>query len=196
MSQNTCDIARTPQLITTKNLELIPLSALNCQEVVTYYLDNKDFHREFSPTTPDNFFTEEFWQRKIWQSLKDWQEDSAYRFMIRVKGESEHFPPLCGNINITQVFRGPFQNGILGYSMHKDFQGKGFMSQAVAAVVEFAFHKLSLHRIQAATLLDNRASQKVLEKTGFRREGTAEHYLQINGQWRDHALYARTFGQK
>lgn len=188
MTDLTCDIPRTPQLITSERLRLIPLSSLKCVNVLEYYLDNKAFHEGYAPTPPENYYTEEFWQQKIWRSLQDWQKDSAYRFLISPLKEDT----LIGHINLTQVFRGPFQNGILGYSMHKDFQGQGFMTEAVGALVEFSFEKLKLHRVQAATLLDNKGSQKVLEKTGFTKEGEAKNYLEINGAWRDHALFALT----
>jgi ribosomal-protein-alanine N-acetyltransferase len=186
MNKMTPDIARTPQLVISDKLNLVPLSSLKPEAVLKYYLDNRDFHQDYAPTPPENYFTEEFWQQKIWRSLSDWQEDSAYRFMLTQKGEKT----IIGNINLTQVFRGPFQNAILGYSMHKDFQGRGLMSEAVKSLTNFSFQKLKLHRIQAATLLDNIGSQKVLEKAKFKREGTAPNYLQINGAWRDHALFA------
>jgi ribosomal-protein-alanine N-acetyltransferase len=58
------------------------------------------------------------------------------------------------------------------------------------AVVEHAFTALELSRIEAACLPENAASRALLDRTGFRYEGVAESYLQINGRWRDHVLYA------
>jgi ribosomal-protein-alanine N-acetyltransferase len=54
-----------------------------------------------------------------------------------------------------------------------------------------AFNALRLHRIEAATMLNNFASMRVLESVGFGREGMARGYLKINGRWEDHVLYAR-----
>jgi ribosomal-protein-alanine N-acetyltransferase len=64
------------------------------------------------------------------------------------------------------------------------------MSEALNAVVEFAFTTLDLSRIEAACLPENEASRGVLEKCGFKYEGVAQSYLQINGRWRTHVLYA------
>jgi ribosomal-protein-alanine N-acetyltransferase len=57
---------------------------------------------------------------------------------------------------------------------------------------EHAFGSLGLHRLEAGTLVDNPASQRVLEKNGFELVGLARNYLHIGGEWRDHLLYQRT----
>ena len=64
------------------------------------------------------------------------------------------------------------------------------MTDAVRCIVPFAFGTLGLHRLEAACLPHNAASTRVLEKSGFRREGTARRYLKINDVWQDHDLYA------
>jgi ribosomal-protein-alanine N-acetyltransferase len=65
------------------------------------------------------------------------------------------------------------------------------MTAAVAALVPFAHSMLRLRRIEAACLLSNDASIRLLEKLHFTREGTARQYLSIAGSWQDHLLYAR-----
>jgi ribosomal-protein-alanine N-acetyltransferase len=64
------------------------------------------------------------------------------------------------------------------------------MSEALPAVVHYAFNELDLSRLEAACLPKNIASRKVLEKSGFKYEGVAQSYLQIAGRWRNHVLYA------
>jgi len=64
------------------------------------------------------------------------------------------------------------------------------MTDAIQALVYYAFHQLDLSRIEAATLPENAASRGLLEKTGFKYEGVAQSYLQIAGRWRTHVLYA------
>jgi ribosomal-protein-alanine N-acetyltransferase len=65
------------------------------------------------------------------------------------------------------------------------------MTRAVRAVIPFCFDALRLHRVEAACIPTNAASIRLLEKTGFRREGYAREYLCIDGVWQDHLLYAR-----
>ncbi len=79
----------------------------------------------------------------------------------------------------------------LGYWMGAPFAGRGVMSNAVRQVCGLAFGSLALRRIEAACLPENAASVRLLEKTGFRREGLAREYLAIDGVWRDHLLFAK-----
>ena len=71
------------------------------------------------------------------------------------------------------------------------FARQGHMTAAVTAIIPFAFGSLKLHRIEAACIPANVASVRLLEKTGFNREGFARQYLCIDGVWQDHLLYAR-----
>jgi [ribosomal protein S5]-alanine N-acetyltransferase len=87
---------------------------------------------------------------------------------------------------------GPLRSANLGYWVDASRNGRGLATRAVAAAVEQAFGPLGLHRLQAGTLVDNVASQRVLEKNGFELIGLARNYLHIGGAWRDHLLYQRT----
>jgi [ribosomal protein S5]-alanine N-acetyltransferase len=63
------------------------------------------------------------------------------------------------------------------------------MTAAVGTGIKVARDDLGLHRLEAATLLHNIASQRVLDKNGFEAYGTARAYLRIAGQWQDHRMY-------
>ena len=86
---------------------------------------------------------------------------------------------------------GVAQAASLGYWVGEPYIKQGFMTRGVKALVPAAFDLLRLHRIEAACIPTNIASVKLLEKTGFRREGYARQYLCINGIWQDHLLYAQ-----
>ena len=85
------------------------------------------------------------------------------------------------------------QAAVLGYWLGKPFVRRGYMTEAVRATVNFGFDALHLHRIEAATMPNNAASVRVLERNGFRREGFARRLLKINGTWEDHVLHALLF---
>ena len=63
------------------------------------------------------------------------------------------------------------------------------MREAVLNIVDFSFTKLTISRLEAATLPENKSSRRLLEKVGFKYEGVGQSYLQINGRWRNHVLY-------
>ncbi|WP_394833590.1 GNAT family N-acetyltransferase [Pendulispora rubella] len=101
-------------------------------------------------------------------------------------------PKIVGRIVLSNIVRRVFQNGYLGYWIDRDLQGQGYMSEAVDAVVDFAFGPMGLHRVQAAVMPRNPGSMRVLEKCGFRREGYAVRYLKIADHWEDHVIFAIT----
>ena len=97
---------------------------------------------------------------------------------------------LLGAITLDNIRRGPAQAGTLGYWTGAAHARQGYMREAILAVVHHAFTRLDLSRIEAACLPENVASRGLLETCGFKYEGVAQSYLQIDGRWRTHVLYA------
>lgn len=99
---------------------------------------------------------------------------------------------LVGVYNVSEIVRGAFQNGYLGYYAFVPHAGGGSMRAAMPLVFEHAFAHLGLHRLQANVQPANAASRALLAATGWREEGFAPRYLHIDGAWRDHVMYAIT----
>ena len=125
-------------------------------------------------------------RRRLRQFQRELRDDQGYAYLIF----SDTDGALLGGLNISNVRRGVAQAASLGYWMGAPHAGRGLMTEAVRAAVYFAFSSLRLNRLEAACLPDNVASARVLEKAGFTREGRARRYLKINGQWKDHDLFA------
>jgi ribosomal-protein-alanine N-acetyltransferase len=96
---------------------------------------------------------------------------------------------VVGRINVNNVVRGSFLSGDLGYWVAEAATGRGVATAAVSVMVRSAFGEDGLHRLQAGTLVDNVASQRVLRRNRFERIGVAPRYLRIAGEWRDHVLF-------
>lgn len=103
---------------------------------------------------------------------------------------------LLGAITLDNIRRGPAQAGTLGYWIGEAHARHGYMREAIVAVVHHAFQRMELSRIEAACLPENAPSRGLLEKSGFKYEGVAQSYLQINGRWRTHVLYAALRGDR
>lgn len=125
---------------------------------------------------------------QIERQRDEWLQDRTYAFLI----EHRNTRALIGRMTLSQVVRGPMQGVNLGYWIDEEYQGSGLTTEAAREVVRFAFGPLKLHRVQAGTLPHNAASQRVLQKVGFRQEGYAKNYLNIAGRWQDHVLFAIT----
>jgi ribosomal-protein-alanine N-acetyltransferase len=114
------------------------------------------------------------------------QLGSGFGFGIFLEGR------FAGEITLSSIQRGPFQNGSIGYWIDEELAGSGLTPEAVVVVLQFAFETLSLHRIEVAIIPRNLASRRVVEKLALRNEGVALGFLEINGEWEDHVRYAMT----
>jgi len=112
--------------------------------------------------------------------------DGFFFHVFRNPGER-----LIGAVNVMNIQRSASQSAQLGYWLGEGFSGQGHGRAAVKRVCHFCFRDLGLHRLEAAVRPDNERSIALLEALGFRPEGRARGYLKIDGQWRDHIIYAQ-----
>lgn len=139
----------------------------------------------WEPTWPEDDISQSAFRRRLRRAEEDIARDEAYAFLIFDQTSDE----LLGGLTLGGVRRGVSQTGTLGYWMGAQHAGRGRMTRAVAATVDYAFARLRLHRVEAACIPANAPSIALLERNGFRREGMARSYLKINGAWRDHVLF-------
>jgi len=155
-----------------------PLTSEDADELSALLIENREFLARVEPARDERFFTIAGQRERI--------EGDALSFAILAGNR------IAGTVTLSNIVRGPFQSATLGYWVAERLGGRGLATQAVQEVVAIAFEELRLHRLQAATLVDNVASQRVLEKNGFEPIGLARRYLRIAGDWRDHLLFQRT----
>ena len=139
----------------------------------------------------DHLSRKAFTNRVYWAARAESQGTTLPLFLIRRSDQT-----LLGALTLDNIRRGPVQAGTIGYWIGAPFARQGFMREAIGAVVHHAFAAMDLSRIEAACLPENAASRGVLEKSGFKYEGVAQAYLQINGRWRNHVLYANLRGDR
>jgi ribosomal-protein-alanine N-acetyltransferase len=151
---------------------------------------SRAFLTPWEPTWPVDDLTRAAFRRRIKRYAEDLRTDTGYAFVIARSSDSA----LVGGLTLANIRRGVAQAGSLGYWTGLPFVRQGYMTTAVRALVPFAFNSLRLHRLEAACIPSNTGSIKLLEKTGFVREGYAREYLCINGVWQDHLLYGRLNG--
>lgn len=145
---------------------------------------NRDFLAPSEPLRSDDYFTEDTQRIVIQDALREHEQGRNLPLVI-VDEEA----CLIGRITLNGIVRGAFQSCSVGYWVSQSEGGCGVASAALKQVISVAFGELGLHRIQGETLLDNFASQKVLDRNGFVRVGMAPDYLKIAGRWQDMILY-------
>lgn len=165
------------------NIELRNLTPDNAADMLNYYERNKEYLKRFEPARDNDFYTISCQKNILLESYNQFIRGTAIDFGIFKDGN------LIGKIKISNIVLGVFRNGFIGYSIDKEFQGRGYMKEAVKLVLQYAFNDMGLHRIEASTLVDNEKSQGVLLSCGFKKIGLSEKYLFINGKWRDHYTF-------
>lgn len=148
---------------------------------------SREFLRPWEPIWPADDLTRGAFRRRLKRYAEDQRSDQAYSFFIFRKTDGV----LVGGVTLANVRRGVAQAGSIGYWIGEPYARNGLMTAALRALIPFCFVTLRLHRLEAACIPTNVASIRLLEKSGFQREGYACQYLCINGIWQDHLLYAR-----
>ncbi|MGL5151767.1 MAG: GNAT family N-acetyltransferase [Clostridium sp.] len=170
-------------LLKGQNIELSLLTPEDADKLLDYYLNNKTHLEKFEPTRDDNFYTIDTQRNILSEEYKQYINGTTVNLGIYYDDK------LIGKIKIANIVQGIFKSGIVGYSIDENYQGKGYMKEALNLLIDYAWEDLELHRIEASALLDNERSKCVLEACGFKKLGTNEKYLFINGMWRDHITY-------
>ena len=149
-------------------------------------LESKDFLTPWEPTwTYDHLLRRPFVNRVNW-AKRSMQNGTAIPLFIISRDDGA----LMGAITLDNIRRGPNQTATMGYWIGSPYAREGFMSEAIFGLVNYAFGALDISRIESACLPENTPSRKLLEKCGFKYEGVAQAYIQIDGRWRTHVLYA------
>ncbi|WP_238365971.1 GNAT family N-acetyltransferase [Mesobacterium pallidum] len=148
--------------------------------------ESRAFLTPWEPTWAADHLTRKSFTNRVYWARRSVQAGTAYPlFLVQRDGQR-----LVGAITLDNIRRGPAQSATVGYWTGERYARNGFMREAIEALVHYAFHTLDLSRIEAGCLPENTPSRALLEKTGFKYEGVAQSYLQINGRWRTHVLYA------
>lgn len=151
-----------------------------------------DFLKPYEPLWPQDATSRDFYMRQWRRYARRWAQDREYSFLLFRREVHGGEGGLLGGITITDIRRGIYQSGTLGYWMGAPFAGQGYMREAVRLVLPFAFQKLGLQRLEATTLAQNDRSIRLLLGAGFREVGLSRNYMQIEGVWRDQLIFEKS----
>ncbi|MDQ1484937.1 MAG: [ribosomal protein S5]-alanine N-acetyltransferase [Actinomycetota bacterium] len=170
------------------SLKLRPLRLRDAADWRMTRLTNREWLEPWEATTPGVVPDEA--GRGYADAIRALRRDAriglAYPFALML---DEQF---AGQVTVGAIARGSANSAYLGYWLSRSFAGRGIMPTALALVVDHCFGPAGLHRVEANIRPENVASRRVVEKLGFRMEGTRERYIHISGFWRDHLSYALT----
>jgi [ribosomal protein S5]-alanine N-acetyltransferase len=114
------------------------------------------------------------------------RQGTTFPFAVEVDGG------FAGQLTVNNIVRGSAQFCAMGYWLDQQYAGRGVMPLAVALAIDHCFRTAGLHRVEICIRPENTNSLRVVEKLGMREVGLAPRFLHIDGDWRDHRIFAIT----
>ena len=174
-----------PVVLQQDNLVLRPLKLRDKKEWTKLRQRNQNWFQQWESTVPDEFSDG---KASFYQIVKN----------LRVEAKAQRSLPfvmeidkkIAGQITVANINYGSTRSAYIGYWIAEEFAGKGYTPLAVAMAIDHCFQILNLHRIEITIRPENLKSLRVVEKLGLRSEGLRPKYLHIDGDWRDHLVFA------
>jgi ribosomal-protein-alanine N-acetyltransferase len=172
--------------IDTERLLLRPPAHSDFRAWAALRRDSADFLKPWEPTWAEDHLTRKSFVNRVYWASRSIGQGTAVPLFLERREDGR----LMGAITLDHIRRGPAQAGMIGYWVGAPFARQGFMREALTGLIHYAFTELDMSRLESACLPENTASRALLERCGYKYEGVAQSYLQINGRWRNHVLYA------
>lgn len=169
----------------TENLRLSVLRKSEAPRISEYLLNNMEFHRKFSQTHSDDYFTVSTQKKYLAYDCNSFLEGSLVPFWISIKGDEK----VIGRVSFFNFAFGGMMSCACGYHLDKDHTGRGYMTEALRGAMAFVFDEYKLHRIEAFIVPENTPSINLVKRLGFHYEGLRRSYMHINGEYRDHEAF-------
>jgi [ribosomal protein S5]-alanine N-acetyltransferase len=174
-----------PFRLTGDRVFLRPPERGDYEEWASIRARSRYFLAPWEPSWPADALSRASYRARIARYAEDWRTDQGYNFFILRADDV-----LTGGVGLSNLRRGVAETASLGYWIGEPHARQGLMTAALPLVLDFAFERLRLHRVEAACLPTNVPSRALLLRTGFQQEGYARNYLLIDGKWQDHLLFA------
>ena len=169
----------------TENLRFSVLRKSEAPRISEYLLNNMEFHRKFSQTHTDDYFTVSTQKKYLAYDCNSFLEGSLVPFWISIKGDEK----VIGRVSFFNFAFGGMMSCACGYHLDKDHTGRGYMTEALRGAMAFVFDEYKLHRIEAFIVPENTPSINLVKRLGFHYEGLRRSYMHINGEYRDHEAF-------
>ena len=169
----------------TDNLRLAVLRKSEAARVAEYLQNNRDFHKQFSQTHTDDYFTVSTQKKYLAYDCNSFLEGSLVPLWITLKDNNK----IIGRVSFFNFAYGGMMSCACGYHLDKDHTGKGYMTEALKSAMAFVFDEYKMHRIEAFIVPENEPSLNLVKRVGFHYEGKRYSYMHINGRYRDHEAF-------
>ncbi len=170
--------------MTPEGYQIRELSADDAPAMAAAYARNRAHLEPWDPERDPSFYTEAGQAASVAGQLAAVRNGLAAAFVLT------HGDRVVGRVNLNNIVMGVLRSASVGYWVDAGHLGRGLATGAVEFACAQA-RRRGLHRVEAGTMLDNVASQRVLERSGFEEYGLAPRFLFLRGGWQDHRLFQR-----
>lgn len=170
----------------TKRLILQIENIDKADQILSFYIKNKDLFDRFDPTRPPQFYTLSFQEACIDYEYQEAIKGHTLRYYVYLREAPD---TLIGTVNFCRMEHGPFSRTAIGYKFDSDYHGNGYALEACQAAIPVIFSNYKIHRIEARVAPDNLPSIRLLERLGFLYEGIEYQGVEVDGVFRDHYRY-------
>lgn len=171
----------------TERLTLKILKQDSADDVLDFYMNNKEIFEKYEPDRPQNFYTRNYQATLLNYEYNLSLKLAAYRFWVFEKKSPER---IIGTISFHNITRSIYQSCQLGYKFDQRYWRRGYARESIQRAISVTFDEMKLRRIEAVVLPSNTPSIRLLESLGFKNEGICHSYIFLHGSWADHLRYS------
>jgi len=173
-------------MLTHGDVSLRIIRTKDAKTIERLVLGNREWLRPWEATNPHGPISFDF-RSQIRALLRQLESSDGMPFVILYQGE------IVGQLNVANILHGSVSSCVIGYWIAPEVAGLGITPTAVALAMDYMFNAVGLHRVEIDIRPENGASIRVVQKLGLRYEGLKKNYIHINGDWRDHYVFALTY---
>lgn len=171
----------------TPRLLLKVIKPDQADQVLDFYMRDKELFEQFEPDRMNNFYTPRVQKQTLAFEYNMAVQGTLFRYYVYEKQNPKR---IIGTISFHHISHGYTSSCEIGYKFSSEVHHRGYATESLSFITSQIFEDLKLHRIVAWALPDNKASIRLLERVGFVYEGTCRDYLLLHGKWRDHVQYS------
>lgn len=168
-----------------KHIQLHPLASADTHELLKFELENRSYFETWVAARAPSYYSLETIAAVIEQAQRERQQDLSHQYLAKLDGH------IVGRVNLTAVTRPYFNKAQLGYRVGEKFGGRGYATRIVALLLEEAFGKLDLWRLETTIQPQNLGSIAVMQRNGFNQYGRAEKAMLFQQEWSDLLYFER-----
>ncbi len=175
-------------ILTTERLWLRVMAPRDNEAVRGYFRRAWTFGEDWLPIPPDDFFTLQGQRRRL--AAEEEARYAGHSLRLFLVRRDDPLERICGDIWIDNIERTIRHTAIIECRMEERSSRKGYMSEALAAVIEYASTEIGLRQLEALIAPQNFAAHRLVERCGFVPLDNVMCWQQVGMGWIEHQVYA------